>query len=100
MRSKVWKRMSEILLVLIFISIFILLELRIIQKPYKWIVFDVTRNKYTTYDKDNDVYVGLPTVLNRNGADKKIYITLNLEETNRLQKSIDLIRDAIASIKK
>ena len=46
--------MSEILLVLIFISIFILLELRIIQKPYKWIVFDVTRNKYTTYDKDND----------------------------------------------
>lgn len=54
MRSKVWKRMSEILLVLIFISIFILLELRIIQKPYKWIVFDVTRNKYTTYDKDND----------------------------------------------
>ncbi|MCI5807101.1 MAG: L-lactate dehydrogenase [Candidatus Faecenecus gallistercoris] len=54
----------------------------------------------STYDKDNDVYVGLPTVLNRNGADKKIYITLNLEETNRLQKSIDLIRDAIASIKK
>ena len=54
MRSKVWKRMSEILLILIFISIFILLELRIIQKPYKWIVFDVTRNKYTTYDKDND----------------------------------------------
>lgn len=54
MRSKVWKRMSEILLVLIFISIFILLELRIIQKPYKWIVFDATRNNYTTYDKDND----------------------------------------------
>ncbi len=27
----------------------------------------------STYDKDNDVYVGLPTVLNRNGADKKIF---------------------------
>ena len=40
---------------IIFIVILcILLELRIIQKPYKWIIFDVTRNKYTTYDKDTD----------------------------------------------
>lgn len=53
----------------------------------------------STYDKDNDVYVGLPTVLNRNGADKKIYVPLSIEEANHLQKSIDLIRNAISSVK-
>lgn len=53
----------------------------------------------STYDKDNDVYVGLPTVLNRNGADKKIYVPLDIEEAKHLQKSIDLIRDAISSVK-
>lgn len=53
----------------------------------------------STYDKNNDVYVGLPTVLNRNGADKKIYIPLNSQETAYLQKSIDLIKDAISSVK-
>lgn len=36
---------------------YILLELRIIQKPYKWIIFNVTRNKYTTYDKDTDTLI-------------------------------------------
>ena len=54
------KKLKSFIITIIIIFIFmvtlwILLELRIIQKPYKWIVFDVIRNKYTTYDKDNDV---------------------------------------------
>lgn len=55
MKGRGWKVTLGILLILIFVLIYILLELRIIQKPYKWVIFDVTRDKYTTYDKDNDV---------------------------------------------
>ena len=54
MGKKKLKLFFMCLLFLVIIVLYILLELRIIQKPYKWIVFDVTRNKYTTYDKDND----------------------------------------------
>ena len=54
MGKKRLKLFFTCLLILVIAAVYILLELRIIQKPYKWIVFDVTRNKYTTYDKDND----------------------------------------------
>lgn len=53
----------------------------------------------STYDKDNDVFIGLPTILNKNGAEEKIYVNLNEEETKKLQNSIDLIKEAINSIK-
>ena len=52
----------------------------------------------STYDKDNDLFVGLPTVINKDGAIKKIFIDLNEEETNKLQNSIDTIRKAINSL--
>ena len=53
----------------------------------------------SNYDENNDVFVGLPAVLDKNGIKEKIYIELNDEETNKLQKSIDIIKDAINSIK-
>ena len=53
-KKKRLKLFFTCLLILVIAAMYILLELRVIQKPYKWIVFDVTRNKYTTYDKDND----------------------------------------------
>ena len=52
----------------------------------------------STYDEENNVYVGLPVVLNRNGVSKKIYIELTSEETLKLQNSIDVIKDAINKI--
>ena len=52
----------------------------------------------STYDETNDVYVGLPVVLNRSGVSKKIFIELNEEETSKLQNSIDIIKDAIKKI--
>ena len=55
MKGRGWKITLGVSLIIIIILIYILLELRIIQKPYKWVVFDITRDKYTTYDKDNDV---------------------------------------------
>jgi len=53
----------------------------------------------STYDKNNDVFIGLPTILNKNGVEDKIYVNLNEEETVKLQNSIDLIKEAINSIK-
>ncbi len=54
----------------------------------------------STYDKENNVFVGLPTILNKNGATSKIYVKLNEEETQKLQNSIDLIKEAISKIEK
>jgi len=53
----------------------------------------------STYDKNNDVFIGLPTILNKKGVEDKIYVNLNEEETKKLQNSIDLIKEAINSIK-
>jgi L-lactate dehydrogenase len=53
----------------------------------------------STYDKTNDVYVGLPVVLGRNGIVKKIFFDLNDEETKKLQYSIDTIKKAINNLK-
>ena len=52
----------------------------------------------STYDEVNDVYVGLPVVLNKDGVSKKIFIDLTSDETSRLENSIDIIKDAIKSI--
>lgn len=54
----------------------------------------------STYDETNDVYVGLPTVLNSEGASKKIYVNLNEEETEKLSNSIHQIKEAINSLEK
>lgn len=49
----------------------------------------------STYDEKNDIYMGLPTVLNKDGASKKIYVELNDEETIKLQNCVNVIKDAI-----
>lgn len=52
----------------------------------------------STYDKENNVFVGLPTILNKKGVEEKIYVNLNEEETEKLKNSIQLIKEAIKSI--
>lgn len=52
----------------------------------------------SSYDKLNDVYIGLPSVINKNGMQNRIYIDLNNQETKELQDSIDTIRKAIESL--
>ena len=54
----------------------------------------------SSYDINNDVYVGGPTVLNNEGVRERVYVRLNEEETNKLQNSIDKIRQAIEKIDK
>ena len=52
----------------------------------------------STYDKVNDVFIGLPAVINKRGISSRIFIDLNNEETLKLQKSIDVIRGAIDEV--
>lgn len=52
----------------------------------------------SSYDKENNIFVGLPTILNKEGATQKIFVHLNEEETKKLQHSIDCIKEAISSL--
>lgn len=52
----------------------------------------------SNYDSNNDCYVGLPAVIGKTGVVKKIYFNLNKEEENKLQESIDIIKDAIRKV--
>ncbi len=52
----------------------------------------------STYDNINDVYVGLPSVINKNGADRKINFDLNKDETDKLTKSIEVLKESIQEL--
>ena len=52
----------------------------------------------SNYDENNDCFVGLPVVLGKKGVVKKIYFNLNKEEENKLQHSIDVIKEAIRKV--
>ena len=52
----------------------------------------------STYDETNDIYIGLPSVINKNGAERKIDIELNEEETGKLNNSINILKNAIDEI--
>lgn len=53
----------------------------------------------SVYDKENDVYVGLPAILNKDGAERRVYLKLTEEEQKQLQNSINIIKDNIKSLK-
>ena len=50
------------------------------------------------YDKDNDIYIGMPSVINREGIKENIEVKLNEEEAQKLQNSIAVIKKATDSI--
>jgi len=52
----------------------------------------------STYDKTNDIYIGLPSIINKNGADKKIQFSLNEDETVKLNNSVNIIKQAILEL--
>ena len=52
----------------------------------------------SVYDEENDVYVGLPAIVNKDGAERRVYLKLTKEESNKLQNSINIIRENIKSL--
>lgn len=53
----------------------------------------------STYDKNNNIFVGLPAVINASGVREKVYVNLNKTEETKLQNSIDIIKEAINNLK-
>lgn len=54
----------------------------------------------SSYDKNNNIFMGIPSVINKNGVKERVYVNLNDEETKKLQKCVDIIKEAIAKIEK
>lgn len=52
----------------------------------------------SSYDEENDIYFSTPSVINKDGATKKMKIELNNEEQEKLENSINVIKDAIKRI--
>lgn len=52
----------------------------------------------STYEKNNDIYLGLPMVLGKTGIKKPTNILFTEEELNKLKNSIKTIKNAINSI--
>jgi len=49
----------------------------------------------SVYDKENDVYLGMPAIVNSNGAQRHIRLNLTSEEEQKLTNSINIIKENI-----
>ena len=54
----------------------------------------------SVYDEKNDVYIGLPAILNKDGAERRVHLNLTKEESEKLQNSIDIVKENIRSVEK
>lgn len=52
----------------------------------------------SAYDKENNIYISTPAIINKNGVKDKIYIPLTEEEKDKIKYSIKCIKDAINSL--
>jgi L-lactate dehydrogenase len=52
----------------------------------------------STYDEEHNIYIGLPSVINKEGASKKIHVNLNEEEEGKLTNSINILKSAIEEL--
>lgn len=53
----------------------------------------------SSYDNKNNIFIGYPTILNRNGAVKRLTFPLNTEEQKKYDNSVNTIKNAIEKIK-
>jgi len=53
----------------------------------------------SSYDLENDVYIGRPAIINKNGVREVIPITLTKEENDKFLKSVEIIKSAILKVK-
>ena len=50
------------------------------------------------YDEENDVYIGMPAIVNSEGAKRRIRLNLNSQEEIKLTNSINIIKENIKHI--
>ncbi len=48
----------------------------------------------SAYDDSNDIYIGSPCILNKNGIKERVLVDLNEKELEQLQNSIDILKKA------
>lgn len=53
----------------------------------------------SAYNKDHDIFMGMPTILNRKGVKETLFLELTREEEDRLSDSIECIKNTIKQIK-
>ncbi len=53
----------------------------------------------SSYDNDNDLFIGYPTILNNKGAFKRLKFPLTMDEKVKYQNSVQVIKNAIEKIK-
>ena len=52
----------------------------------------------SSYDKNNNIFMGIPSIINRDGVKQRIYIELTEDETKKLQNCVDVIKEAIEKL--
>lgn len=52
----------------------------------------------SSYDNENEVFVGGPTIINKDGAKERLFVKLNEVETTKMNNSIKIIKNAINSL--
>ena len=52
----------------------------------------------SAYDKENNIYISTPAIINKQGVKEKIFVPFNKEETKKITKSINVIKDAINNL--
>ena len=52
----------------------------------------------STYDKQNDIYISIPTIMNREGVRERIEVDFNEKEKQEFEHSVHVIKQVIQSI--
>ncbi len=52
----------------------------------------------SSFDKENNICISTPAIVNKKGVEEKLFIPLNNKETEKIIKSINVIKEAIRSI--
>ena len=52
----------------------------------------------SAYDKENDVYISTPAIVNNSGVKEKIFVPFNKVETEKIINSINVIKQAINNL--
>ena len=52
----------------------------------------------SAYDKENEIYISTPAIVNRNGVKEKIFVPFNVDETKKIINSINVIKEAINNL--